>query len=154
MHHLNHILVLVFFFNFSTQMHSWFTFANLCLSEAWIHHQVCKPRWVYITLASPLDLSWFLIAFSSFFPVYMFLWVWTPKKIYINWYQSFGYLLGQASINQTHPQTQKTNSQKKLHKTSTVPNQKSGVATPCHCGTTVPPSGTPHPPFLIHKLRS
>ena len=49
--------------------------------------QVCKPRWVFITLASTLALSWLpWFPFHSLLPLYMFLWVWTSysSKIYIN----------------------------------------------------------------------
>ena len=102
-------------------MHSWFTFANLCLSEAWIHQVVRLSKCAnqggfYTTLASGLDLSWFLIAFSPFFPLYMFLWVCTPQKN-IHQLVSELRLLSLAKLL-SHPKHKKKNQKYKNHKNS------------------------------------
>ena len=74
----------------------------------------------YITLASPLVLSLFLCSFSTFLPKCILdslLQIFALVKLeYIKWYQSFGYPLGQASINQTH--SHKQPKKKKKHKNS------------------------------------
>ena len=88
-----------------------------------------------ITLASPLVFyvgSWLLLSYViSLYPLYMFLSFRTPKKYTSIGIRALATLLAKLPSTKHIPTKRKTH-KKKLHKTSTVPNQKSGTATPCH----------------------
>ena len=123
---------------------------------------MCKPRWlitplliqlpsilVRVPLFFPLFFltrmhSWIHFGFVTFISfdnqLFIFLWVFA-SKIYINWYHSLGYSPWPSFPS--HPK------QKKLTKRASK-NLNRAKPEKWH-GHTVPPSGTPHRPFLIHN---